>query len=310
MLNQTFSEDNFRKIFDIENRKGKNIEKNGFFSSSDLFKESRRLVQRLIEINTKIRQEIKWLKKIKNYSPDNLNSLKTEKNQVINERDQSINIALIEIAKIVNKSEFKIQIIKKNVHGGKQIYSLEDTAESFFVSKQIQKNINKTFKVKQSDRDYILSQLTLLLDDNFPKIIMRTDVQDFYESIPHDFLIKKIDNNSLLDFSSKKVIKGILNQYWLSLVADGHANIDDKRKGIPRGIGISAYLSELYLRDFDKKVSSLYSVTSYFRYVDDIFIIFTPQSRKEIHENRFYKVLITNTLREFNLKINNRLVRH
>ena len=43
--------------------------------------------------------------------------------------------------------------------------------------------------------------------------------------------------------------------------------------GVPRGIGISSYLSELYMRDLDKKLSSRKEIIYYARYVDDIFII-------------------------------------
>jgi hypothetical protein len=158
--------------------------------------------------------------------------------------------------------------------------------------------------VKPSNRDYILSQLCLLLNDGFPKKIFRTDIKDFYESIPHDYLIKKIDNNSLLDFSSKKVIKNILHQYWKFRIANGGVNSTDIKRGIPRGVGISAYLSELYLRDFDKQVSSLEYVTSYFRYVDDIIVIFTPNSRRDNKTNTAYKNSISNILRSYGASIN------
>ncbi len=52
--------------------------------------------------------------------------------------------------------------------------------------------------------------------------------------------------------------------------------------GIPRGIGISAYLSELYLREFDEAIRNLPRVFYYARYVDDIIIFLsTDDADKE-----------------------------
>jgi hypothetical protein len=108
-----------------------------------------------------------------------------------------------------------------------------------------------------------------LLGDGFPKFVIRTDIQSFYESIPHDKLQKKISEESLLSFFSKKIIGQILKEYQ-----DKSAS----STGLPRGIGISAYLAELYLRDLDNDLKSIPDVTYYARYVDDIIIVFTPTS--------------------------------
>src|SRR5690606_34498610 len=94
-------------------------------------------------------------------------------------------------------------------------------------------------------------------------------------------LLEKIEQNSLLSFPSKKMIKRVLNQYWKILIADGIKSTTDERVGIPRGIGFSAYLSELYLRGFDNKIKSLENITYYSRYVDDIILIITPKHRNE-----------------------------
>lgn len=44
---------------------------------------------------------------------------------------------------------------------------------------------------------------------------------------------------------------------------------------------MSAYLAELYMRDIDKQIKSLPTVSYYARYVDDIIIVFTPISTKD-----------------------------
>ena len=52
--------------------------------------------------------------------------------------------------------------------------------------------------------------------------------------------------------------------------------------GVPRGFGVSAYLSELYMREIDNEIKALPDVIYYARYVDDIVIIFSPKTKKNI----------------------------
>jgi hypothetical protein len=81
--------------------------------------------------------------------------------------------------------------------------------------------------------------------------------------------MSKILGNTLLSHKSKAFIKGILYEY---------ENVKDTAlvplsQGVPRGVGISSYLSELYMRDIDAKVLERKEVMFYARYVDDIFVI-------------------------------------
>ena len=142
-------------------------------------------------------------------------------------------------------------------------------AAEYFALKQTQRNINKMYKVKQADRYSIVCQLREALRGCFPKYVIRTDISKFYESIPRREVIKKINDDNMLSNNSKKVIKQILYEYG-RLSGQG-------KKGIPRGIGISAYLSELYMRKLDKKISKDPIVLYYARYVDDIIIVCTTQ---------------------------------
>ena len=69
----------------------------------------------------------------------------------------------------------------------------------------------------------------------------------------------------LLTSASKKIIRRILFEY---------SEITGSDTGLPRGIGISAYLAEYYLRSFDQVFRDYPGVLYYARYVDDIFIIY------------------------------------
>jgi hypothetical protein len=74
---------------------------------------------------------------------------------------------------------------------------------------------------------------------------------------------------------SRKVIRQILSDYQ---------SLSQSSKGIPRGIGISAYLSELYIRKFDEAVRAHGDIIFYARFVDDIVAIFSPRPNSSVTE--------------------------
>ena len=309
MLDQSFSFDNFRILLDVENRLGNYLEDKSFFKDNDLFSESRNLSNEIIELNKIIRDEKLKLPAIHQRKPEDykeVDKLEKLKDEIKAQRENALEEILKGISAKINDENFKLIIQKGIVKFGDQLYTAENTPENFFVLKQLQRNIYKTFNVKQSDRKKLIAQLSLFLKDGFPKVILRTDISKFYESIPHKQLLNKIDENSLLSYPSKKVIKQILNQYWNILVADGVKNANDERIGLPRGIGISAFLSELYLKDLDSLLKSIPNVTYFARYVDDIIIIFTPDNRKETTPLTTYKSEVKRIIEKFSLKMNNR----
>lgn len=308
MLDQSFSYDNFRTLLDVENRKGTYLEDKTFFKDNDLFSESRLLSNKIIEINKQIRDEKAKLPAKHLRTPNDyvkIDIFEKQKEEIKKERENKLEEILKEISATINDEKFRLIIQKGIVKYGDQLYTAENTPENYFVLKQLQRNIYKTFNVKQSDRKKLISQISLLLNDNFPKVILRTDISKFYESIPHRQLLNQIEENSLLSYPSKKVVKDILNQYWKILVDDGIKNANDERVGIPRGIGISAFLSELYLKDLDSLIKSLPNVTFYARYVDDIIIIYTPDNRSEIVSTSKYKSDVKHIIEKFSLKMNN-----
>ena len=309
MLDQSFSFENFRIILDVENRKGKYLENNKMFNDNNIFRESREITDKKIELNRLINIEFKKLpEKSARIKEDykKIDELNLEKKKINVEREIALEKILNELSQKTNIDNYKIEIKKGQIKYGSQLYTVDNKPEHYFVLKQLQRNIYKTFKVKQASRKNIISQLKLILDDGFPKMVIRTDIQSFYETIPHNQLLSKIDENSLLSYPSKKIIKDILNQYWKILIDEGIKNISDERVGVPRGIGISAYLSELYMRDFDKKIATYENVTYYCRYVDDIIVVITPQNRNENKSILNYKtelknIVLKSTLLNINL---------
>lgn len=158
--------------------------------------------------------------------------------------------------------------------------------------KQVQHNISRLFALKQTDRYEIVNQIKILLGDGFPKYIIKTDIDDFYESIPHKPLLEKINGNNLMTPFSRKILAQILFAY---------KSLSKSDKGIPRGIGVSAKFAELYMRDVDNAIMSIKGISYYARYVDDIIIIFTPS---DAGRHRDYLNEIKKIITKFELKIN------
>lgn len=270
MIDQSFSAENFEKIFSIENRKG-NINKDTLPTEYvQLIVQTKGVRATIKELKDKYqRDEISkedYLKG-KDLHNETIKDLQLKKEAVLYE-------SLKKISDEVNSSKFRFGFNVGN-RNGKPTYEIGNSTAQSYAIKQLQYNIRKTFKVKQTDRYRILKQIKLLLSDGFPKIVIRTDIESFYESIPQDKLLEKVLGSTLLTNKSKRFIEDIINQY---------EKIKDKTEqqsgcGVPRGIGTSAYLSELYMTDIDRHIKSIGNVTFYARYVDDIFIVITPSSK-------------------------------
>ncbi|MCB9772257.1 MAG: RNA-directed DNA polymerase [Candidatus Omnitrophica bacterium] len=282
MLDQSFSAENFRKILDLENRKGVFLEGLFFPNVKDATEEVKQC-----------NKEIRAKKKSKNCSSDDLKKMYEKRRELKTKKDEVLNEELKKVSQNVGAASFSLELDKKDLEGQKSLYTVRNSPECYFVMKQIQRNVSRLFGVKQSNRFEIVSQVKALLDDDFPKVVLKTDIDDFYESIPHGKLLEKIDGNNLLSPFSRRILRQILAQYKKLASCD---------KGVPRGIGVSAYLAELYMRDLDKAILSHTDVRYYARYVDDIIIIFSPYASGRVGD---YKLEIKNIVeQDFHLKLN------
>jgi len=141
----------------------------------------------------------------------------------------------------------------------------------------------------------ILRQLKCILKDIIPKKIIRADIASFYENIETLNIKEKLNSDNLVDPYLKKIINQFLYKYH-QLLPEPIA--DTCKKGVPRGIGISAYLAELYLKDFDNEIKNNPDILYYARYVDDIIII-----TKE-NDTKYSKDWLEKILQRFNLNLN------
>ncbi|WP_191859555.1 antiviral reverse transcriptase Drt3a [Hanstruepera ponticola] len=291
MLDQSFSLENFNKIFEIENRKG-NFETKYY---SDKF----------LDLSNELKKQRKIIKAFKSKGDiakddERLLELNEEKKKIEEKKKNELEITLQEYVENVNSKGFKF-VFSKFLHeaSGKYVYPIGKDASSYFAMKQLQFNINRTFKVKQGNRYLISKQVQSLIKDNFPKIVLRTDIKGFYESVPQERLLNMINDNQLLSPKSKTLIKNLFYSY--NVLTDQIKLPVNERKGIPRGAGISAYLAELYMREVDNKIKRLGNVTYYGRYVDDIIVLFTPSWKMSLDD---YKNKVEEIISESSLLMN------
>lgn len=274
MLDQSFSAHNLEVIFDLENRKG-NIDidwmPEGYRAAAAEMKELRRQISELKSKGRKKSEE----------DVANINELERSYKKEKERKEASRQAFLKDCEEQINSKDFRFTMTKFwDDDSDKEVFTLnaEDPAV-FFALKQLQYNIHKTFRVKQANRHAILCDVKALLHTKIPLHIVRTDISSFYESIPQTTLLDKVEGNTLLSHKSKAFIRAIIKLYDdckdETLVAKG--------VGIPRGVGISPLLSEIYVRDLDSAIKSYVGTQFYARYVDDIFIILTslPDGQKD-----------------------------
>lgn len=291
MLDQSFSGSNFNIIFLKENRKG-NIKvrhlNQEYFDLHDRFNI---VLNEKIELKNSMEDRILSIQELDNFA-ERLEEINKAKEEVRNK-------LFFEYANIINDEKkpfcFDIKYDKQN-----KIYTTTKDGAHFFAIKQLQQNLSKTFKVIQADRNKIIKQTYNLISDGFPKIIVRTDIHKFYESIPQNRLFEKLENNTLLSPLSKKLLKRLFFEF--ERIKD--TSIMQPKIGIPRGFGVSAYLSELYMREIDNEIESLPDVIYYARYVDDIIAVFTPKTKSQ---SKNYKEEIKKILNKNELEINDNL---
>ena len=158
-------------------------------------------------------------------------------------------------------------------------YFLTHDLSQKLIIRKLNDNIKRLYKDEQANRRIIIKQVKTLLAENCPMWILRTDIEKFYENIDRERLISKLRNDSILSFYSLSIITKLFDNQNIS-----------ESTGLPRGMNISATLSELYMRKFDKWIQRNPGVYFYARFVDDIIIFSNDESvlkklNSQINEN-------------------------
>ncbi|HCR1216132.1 TPA: RNA-directed DNA polymerase [Pseudomonas aeruginosa] len=161
----------------------------------------------------------------------------------------------------------------RQINLGKNAGYVFNDLPSSLVARLVSKNIRANYYIKQSDRQTIISNAIALFKESSPYHVYRLDIKRFYENIDRKVLFDRLMADGRCSWQTLV----LLSKFFTVLEA---MNVD----GIPRGVGISATLSEFYLNNFDSKVKSAVGVFYYARFVDDILIVTSgevPRSKFE-----------------------------
>jgi hypothetical protein len=151
-------------------------------------------------------------------------------------------------------------IMKRN----KPVYVISRDSLEYFSSRIIQQRIKSDYNLLLLSRNSIIDGIKENLADCLPKSIIRTDIVEFYERIDRSKLVDILSFDGLLPIDQLIAIKRLFYNFQF---------LTSKGIGLPRGNGISAYLSEVLLKTFDIFAKNLDEVIYYARFVDDIIVI-------------------------------------
>jgi len=151
--------------------------------------------------------------------------------------------------------------LKASILRGKNVYSLPSFSNELLIRK-VNNNVRHFVKIRHPARTSIVTNLTRIVSEAVQYRIYKLDVKSFYESFAVADVLKKIDDIEQLSLATKKIIREIFKHV---IAMDG--------SGIPRGLALSATLSDFMMQDFDRNLRNKNNVFFYSRYVDDIIIV-------------------------------------
>lgn len=220
-------------------------------------------------------QETKAMSQVIKYLRQELRTKKGEEREILKQQLADYNQQYeekkkAEIAEVYYKViNGKHPVVLREVEAkGKTAYAVGDMP-SLLISKFVAIEIKNQYQLHPANRDEIVEELRVLLDNPMPKILIRTDIHHFYESIPQAKLIDKIEADDYISVISTRYLRKFFYEY-------NCLTNDQEHKGLPRGLSFSPALSEIYLQEFDRKVRNIDGVYFYKRYVDDIVLIANP----------------------------------
>ena len=295
----SYNYDSLNDAFNAVNRKGKMQKRYLSPQYLDAAQEYREMRKELNEILRKKKterteEETNQIDQLKQLMKDNAQKQK-----------DLLQMHLSEVSSKILSSSFRFTLTPDDSeYPQKPVYSIGSTAEEFFAMQVLCWNVKKLFKISMSSRDEILSQLKMLLkEDKSRYYIIRTDVRNCFESIPHDKLFEYLEGNNLLDVKIKSLLRGLIQKEFEN--KNLRPVITTPETGIPRGCAISSLLSEFYLSKIDEKIRyKLPGIVFMARYVDDIIIVIHPDLDDEYQWSLDkYIDVLTNTYIEYGLTI-------
>lgn len=137
------------------------------------------------------------------------------------------------------------------------------------VLRVIAKYLGRKFRAHPRTRDSLVKEIIETLSDATPIYIIRRDIKSFYESLSVD----EVRNSLSYSAEIPARARSYLDVYFRFLCTP--------RRGLPRGIGVSAVIAEIAMQRTDQRIKEIPGVYKYFRYSDDI-LIFSYRKAEDV----------------------------
>lgn len=159
------------------------------------------------------------------------------------------------------------------IHRGKTTYKISTaTPTTFFSAKSLENELALVRLGGSRPRSAITKQFAETVDDGLPKAIIRLDVDNFFESVPHEG-VSSLLRHAGMGRPAVRAIETLLGEY---------ASLVGSPRGLPRGVGISSRLADAYLSGVDRRLRMEEGVIFSARYVDDIMIVTDPAAASRV----------------------------
>lgn len=226
------------------------------------------------------------------FSPQNLylHMTQTERRNSTLDKEELIKEIGVCIGDSIAKGEwqFKIKTVDGLYLNGQPKGTMEYLCQDL-VFRKLHRNIKRVYGVEQGNRDRIIKQIvTLLNEDVVGKFVIRLDVRHFYEAIERVRLLERFQDDGRLSYQSVCLLQNLFAQPVIAAV-----------KGLPRGLSVSAVMSELYMKYFDLEIRRMQGVYYYARFVDDIIVFCADQKSQAMIWD-----MIPDSLSRINLQLN------
>lgn len=139
------------------------------------------------------------------------------------------------------------------------------------ILRKLHRNIKRIYSVQPADRDTIVKQMKLLLMENVEMRIVRLDIRHFYDNVNRMRILAKLIDDARLSHQSLMLLQNLFSDPTIAACP-----------GLPKGLGVSAVLSELYMKYFDIDFKKIEGVYYYARFVDDIIVFCNSETSKKL----------------------------
>lgn len=176
------------------------------------------------------------------------------------------------LGKTIAEGTYHFQIKKnKDLHLNGQAKGTMAYLCQNLVLRKLHRNIKRIYSVQQADRDTIVKQMKLLLSENVEMRIVRLDIRHFYDNVNRTRILAKLIDDARLSHQSLILLQNLFSDPTIAGCP-----------GLPKGLGISAVLSELYMKYFDIDFKKIEGVYYYARFVDDIIVFCNSETSQQL----------------------------